>query len=345
VDPPVAGCERIKVGPEARSNGGSTDAWVDENGKVFVLVSREYLDHQVVLAAEVGGSVRAAIIAGDRFDIALTAELLQSINASRWSLSVYDVKRDAGDGFIAGTIETPAPTGLRHSKVSGSGSHVGSPGILFLENNANFQLLDFADPSTKLLDITTPAQNNGIPNSFAMWHGPSLYWFGNAGRRAIQRRWDADTGMVDFINYNDPDHGAGDMGTDGKDMVWIESHGPATKNALWTTADYWTSPYVKDKKDLKPRRLRSEVANVLFGVHVKVGCGRAALDTGVGMRVVEIATGNSWFFPNANKTGWGWVTPLVVTCDYIYARVGYSGPYVTVGRMPISSLGPPTPPD
>lgn len=346
VDPPVAGCERIAIDPLSKGYIGSTDASLDGAGNVLLLMSRDYVDHQLLFVADATGRVYSAAMAAQMKDYALAAELLQSIYAPRWILTVADISAKRSDGFVVGSTVAVAPTASWHRDFGASTSEIiGPPGIVHMENNANLQLLDFDDPYKKILDIITVAQSSGIPNSFLMWHGSSLYWFGNSGRLAIQRRWDADTGPVDFINYGDPNHGAGDLGTDGKDMVWVESHGPEIKNALWTTADYWTSPYVKDKKDLKPRRLRSEVPNVLFGIHTKVGCGRAALNNGAGLRVIDVESGNSWFLPNSSKTGWGWIEPLVLTCEYLYARVGFSGPNTSIGRFPFTSLGAPDPPD
>lgn len=346
VDPPIAGCERIALDPGSKGYYGSTDASLDGNGNVYVLVSRDLADRQTMLVADTNGKVYSAVMATDLKSYQISQALLQSINAPGWLVAVYDTLRKKTEGVLVGSTKAIGPSAARIGSGGSISAVIGPPGIVFMENNANLQLLDFNDPSKKLLDITTSAQNNNIPNSFAMWHGSSLFWFGNSGRTAIQRRWDVDTGPVDFINYNDPDHGAGDLGTDGKDMVWVESHGPKTANAFWSTADYWTSPYVKDKKDLKPRRLRSEIPNVLAGDHVKVGCGRAALYTGGGgLRIVNIADGSSWFIADSKKTGWGWIEPLVLTCDHLYSRVGYSGPSVTIGKLPFANLGPADPPD
>ncbi len=350
VDPPIAGCERIAVDPASKGYIGSTDASLDGNGDVHVLFSREYADRQLLLVASAKGEVYSALMVAQPKDYGVAAAPLQSIYAPRWLLDVVDMTTKKLDGFVGGTFGEVGPT-VTHTFVSNNspldrGLVVGLPGILLLENNASLKLLDFDDPSKALADVITPTQSNGISNSFVMFHGSSLFWFGNTGRLGIQRRWDSDTGPVDFINYNDPNHGAGDLGTDGKDMVWVESHGPQISNALWTTADYWTSPHVKDKKDLKPRRLRSEIPNVLGGKHVKVGCGRAALNTGGGgLRVVNVSDGSSWFLPDSKKTGWGWVEPLQLTCEYLYARVGYAGPTVTIARFPFATLGPADPPD
>ena len=345
VDPPLAGCERIAVDPTS-TGWTATDVSGDGNGGILVLTSREFTTYQVFLVADIAGKVYSAIMASDMGRYALTYELLQSINGARWLMNVVDMLGKRTDGFVGGTTADVSPRITWKQDVGENGEVIGPPGIMHMTNNAQLELLDFNDPSKKLVDIITPAQDNELLNSFPMFHGDSLFWFGNSGRMAAQRRWDADTGPVDFINYNDPDHGAGDLGTDGKDMVWIEAHGPALYNSFWTTADYWTSPYVKDRKDLNPRRLRSEIPNILAGDHVKVGCGRGSLNNGLGLRVVDLTTGGSWFLPSASKkTGWTWVQPLLLTCDYLYGRVSYRGQHITIARFPFTALGPATPPD
>ncbi|CAN5520493.1 hypothetical protein BH09MYX1_BH09MYX1_01160 [soil metagenome] len=223
------------------------------------------------------------------------------------------------------------------------GNSVGAPGLAFMSNNAEIDLLSADDPTKKLADIITPTRSGPFGNSFPEFFGDSLYWFGNANRRALQRRWDKDTGPVDFIDYKDDDHGAGNLGTDGVDMVWMESHGPATQSALWTSADYWTSPYAKNEADLKPRRLRSEIPNALAGEAIVVGCGRAAYFPATGFRIINLKDGTSWFFPQ-QFDGWNWLTALALTCDEVFIRTASAkGPTIT--RIPIANLGPASPAD
>ena len=346
VDPPLAGCERIAVDPTC-TGWTATDVSADANGNIFVLTGPIFTTYQTFLVADIGGKVYSAIMASDLTRFGLAQELLQSVYAPRWLLSVFDMPGSRVDGFVGGTIADIAPRIAWREDTGTSSEVIGPPGIMQMKNNAELELLDFNDPSKKLADIITASQDNGLSNSFTMFHGDSLFWFASSGRMAAQRRWDADTGPVDFINYTDPDHGAGDLGTDGKDMVWLESHGPASFDAEWATADYWTSPYVKDKKDLQPRRLRSEIPNMMDGDHMAVGCGRAAVTTGGPdrMRVLRLSDGASWTFPPSKKTGWDWVTPLLLTCDSLYARVAYLGQHVTIARFPFTSLGPAIPPD
>ncbi len=105
-----------------------------------------------------------------------------------------------------------------------------------------------------------------------------------------------------------------------------------------TTSDYWTSPYVTDPSQLKPRRLTSEVANAIGGPPVAVGCGMAANDNGHGLRIIRVSDGSSWFLPDVS--GWDWQRPLAMTCNEVFVRVAISGPIYTMARVAIATLGP-----
>ncbi len=174
-----------------------------------------------------------------------------------------------------------------------------------------------------------------------------VYWQGNTGRVNDVGRWTADAGATDFINYAfDPNHAAGDLGTDGVDMVWLEGHGGATDAGPYTTMDYWTSPYVTDASMLLPRRLRSETTTAMLGTPIAVGCGYAAYaPVGFvnGLRIIRLSDGWSWFVPNV--TGWYWVQALALTCTELFASVNISGPITTMARVALNQLGTGVPPD
>ena len=105
---------------------------------------------------------------------------------------------------------------------------------------------------------------------------------------------------------------------------------------------YWTSPYVTDPAKLQPRRLRSEIANTNVGTPIAVGCGYASF-AGIGLRIVRLSDGWSWYFPNA--AGWNWQQALALTCNEVFARIYIAGPITTLARVALNQLGPGTPPD
>lgn len=350
VSPPVSGCQRIANPPNISGRAGV----VAPNGAQVDLIVAEgytgYRDHNTILTADVTGNVHSALMStwvdmgafGEGYSVGLA--LVQSMALPFWIGLVQNLAWGGHtEGYVAGRTSSIAPDvaqrfwdGESHDFI------IGQPGILHYGGPRGLELLDF-DTGAFAVAVPNPAQSSGVGNTFAHFEGGDLFMFGSAGRLALQRRWRRDSGTVDFIGYYDPDHGAGDLGTDGVDMVWLESHGPKTQSAFWTTADYWTSPYANEKKDLVPRRLRSEIPNVLAGDVIKVGCGRAALVTAYGLRVVRLSDGWSWFLPTDGK-GWSWVTALGVTCTHVYVRVGYKAA-TWLARLPVASLGAGDPPD
>ncbi|CAN5685235.1 hypothetical protein BH09MYX1_BH09MYX1_61800 [soil metagenome] len=335
--PKVQGCRSIALDP-AGTGGSGLDVALDALGKPVLTFGQDYATHQIYRVAHADGAVHSSILASDVKNYSLLHAGIRSVAGAHWAFGVM-VSLKTANGVIVGSTNNPAPTAGRRWSTS-VGNSIGGPGLANMTSTAAIDLLSADDPSEKLGTIITPAQTGTIGNSGPVFFGSSLFWFGNANRRAIQRRWDDDTGPVEFIDYNDDDHGAGNLGTDGVDMVWIESHGPATKDAFWTTADYWTSPYAKNKADLKPRRLRSEIPNALVGDAVVVGCGRAAFFPSNGLRIINLKDGTSWFLPEP-ANGWNWSTALALTCDEVFVRTA-SAKGSTISRLPIANLGPAT---
>ncbi len=348
----VAGCRRIKIDwaplptkPTKEVFTGG-DAAIDAEGHVYILSNRDFADadgklgHRVTFVAEADGPVHSAILA-TRPDLLLTVGFLApSFSLPRWIAFVSEDLASGGGGYVAGTIDKPAPTVQHHFGYGVHSASVGPLGVLDVASNATLSLLDF-DTGAKLLDIQTPS----LPMSFEWMFGGDVYWFGNSGHVADVGRWTKSGGAVDFINYGfNPEHAAGDLGTDGTDMVWVEAHGgPDDAGFFWSTADYWTSPYADDKTKLQPRRLRSAPVGALSGDRIAVGCGYAASFSPGGVWVVRISDGQGWFL--ANNKGWDWQAPLAVTCSEVFVQVYVSGPISTVARVALDQLGPGVAPD
>lgn len=239
----------------------------------------------------------------------------------------------SSEGYIAGTVGKLAPTGHGRYLFGSPWYGVGDLGVL--QNNT---LLDFTTGS--------PIANikGTLPMSFDWMFHDHVFWQGNSGRANDIGRWDPDGGAIDFINYNfDPDHAAADFGTNGVDMVWLEGHGPPSDTSFWTTADWWTAPYVTDPSKIVPRRLRSESPGAILGSPIAVGCGFGAFDNPWGVRVVRLSDGWSWQL--ANTSGWGWQQALAFSCTELFLKVAVAGPIYTMARVSLASLGPGVPPD
>jgi hypothetical protein len=334
------------------------DVSTDDNGNAVLITSRDYgtgidtnpkdLMYKYSIVAGVDGPVYAAVLSTMPMAYATTSYLSPSFRAPRWILRVMVASGYTNGGYIAGTTASVEP--LSHLAFSDNRDHsaeIDSLGVLDISNNAVLTVRDFLSGS-KIADIATPS----LPMSFETTFHDVVFWQGDSFRTADIGRWDVDSGAVDFINYGfDPNHAAGCLGTDGKDMVWMEGHGAAPDGgAFWMTADYWTSPFTSSSAQLTPHRLRSASPNSVGNTTIAVGCGYAAtVDYGV-MKIVRISDGAAWLFPNAtNAYGWAWVDALAVNCTEAFFRIQYGAVTTsvvgTVARVDLSKLGTPVPAD
>ena len=343
----VAGCRRIQLDWSPLPSGAlgtDSDVAVDASGSPIVITSRSFAYGATVnLVAAADGPVYSAVMATQLNQFATAGFLPPAFAPPRWIIGVIENGSSKGGGYLAGTIVGVGPT--QQHRFPATADHeeaIGTLGVLDVASNSYATLLDFSTGS-KLLDINTPS----LSMSFEWMFQSTVFWQGNAGLVNDVGRWTPDGGAIDFINYGfDPTHVAGDLGTDGTDMVWLEGHGSQTDAGPYTTVDYWTSPFTLDPAQLTPRRLRSETTTAILGTPIAVGCGYAAyapVGNINGMRVVRISDGWSWYLPNA--TGWYWQQALTVRCNEVFARVNVAGPITTLARVALNQLGAGVPPD
>jgi hypothetical protein len=344
----VGGCRRINLdwAPLPWQPGTDADAALDANGNVILLTSRPYgdatgaIDHEFTIVAGPDGPVYAALLATQPKAYRPYVFVPPTFAPPRWIFLVLENDSFNTSGYIAGTLGSLRPTA--HGHFPGYETVVvGDLGVLGVGSNALVTLFDF-DSGAKVLDIKTPS----LSMSYEWMFRSNIFWQGNSGYVDDVGRWDIEAGAVDFINYGfDPNHGAMALGTDGTDMVWLEVHGmnPDAGPYVPATTDHWTSPYVTRSQDLQPRRLRSEPPPASVGNPIAVGCGRAAYATLVGLRILRLSDGWSWFVPDTN--GWTWQQVLAMTCTELFARVTFTGPVTTIARVSFDQLGPGIPPD
>jgi hypothetical protein len=155
--------------------------------------------------------------------------------------------------------------------------------------------------------------------------------------------WDANNGFRPFIRWNgDTSRGAGNLGTDGVDLVWSYGEGKGPGEEPYPIRSVMTAPYTTDPDAVVPRRLRSQLANDIALDSWKVGCGRAVHFGALGLQVVRLSDGWSWEIPYAPNRGIH--TPIGITCDEVFA-LGSVGDHSTIARVRLDSLGPGTAPD
>ena len=168
---------------------------------------------------------------------------------------------------------------------------------------------------------------------------------GNLYRSGINV-WDPDHGFRPFIRYlGDWTRGAGNLGTDGVDLVWSYGEGKEPGGTLlsYPIRSVMTSPFTTDPASVVPRRLRSEPPLNLAQHRWRVGCGYAAHEgTASSLFVVRLSDGWSWTIPGA--AGRTFYKAIGVTCEEVFA-LGSMGEHANIARFRLDSLGPGSPPD
>jgi hypothetical protein len=102
----------------------------------------------------------------------------------------------------------------------------------------------------------------------------------------------------------------GQLGTDGRDLVWLEVDGVVRPPAA-VAARIMTAPIVAEPSALRPRRVRSELgpASGFYFTYAPfiVGCGYAARSNDQAIRIVRLSDGWSWLLPLKTYAGWDWL--------------------------------------
>jgi len=168
--------------------------------------------------------------------------------------------------------------------------------------------------------------------------------------------WSSKTGLVPILRkFGDTTQGSGAVGSDGKDLVWIQgAEKPANIEAPYTKIDVMAAPFSFSVAQVAAgaRRLKSAREATLTRPFV-VGCGHAARNTFshtppkfTGVEVVRLSDGASWLLIDDVDGGKGrWGQPLFLTCDELFVGVSTPEPYYGLARVRLDTLGPPTPSD
>ena len=346
--PPGASCKALKVtwDPPPDMPGADGDGYVDQSsGKVYMMTSR-LIDkkHSMIVLAEADGPVLSALFEGGDKCLAGTSTL-QSFGAGNWAFEVFNRQsKQEAMGFIAGRADSMIPqiTGRIDGGYPSIGA--GGAGALHIDDLDRFWLYDLAVADAGPTMIASAAQDQQL-QAIVNFFQDDIAWIAEGSVSMKVRLYHAGK-TVNFIDYSgiDPEHGAGCLGGDGKDMVWVEGFG--LENAgRYKKADYFTSPYTTDPSKLQPRRLRSDTYRVLDTVTTVVGCGYAARTESRSLRILRLSDGVSWVLPfSALDAGFEnaieWQRPFAVTCSEVFIRTER-----VPMRIEIGSLGPGIPPD
>jgi len=348
--PGGAKCRSVKItwNPPVDLNGAGGRGFFDKaSGKVIMMSSRVFdKTHVLAFLAEADGPVLAALLETAPYSRCLAGPGgRQSVGGANWALEVSDPISFESKGLLVGRVgESPSAT--MFFPFSG-GQHditVGQAGVLDADPLDRFWLYDPSSKNPGPTMIASAAQDKllqTVPNFFE----DAIAWVAESSAVMKVRMYHAGQ-TYDFLDYSklDVEHGAGALGGDGTDLVWIEGF-THVNAALFQKADYYTSPYTTDPTKLQPRRLRSTSYRMLDSATTIVGCGYAVHSEARSLRILRIADGVSWLIPstapNVNPPDTvEWQAAFAVTCSEVFVRTER-----LPVRIDIASLGPGIPPD
>jgi len=158
---------------------------------------------------------------------------------------------------------------------------------------------------------------------------------------------DDANGVRPLLRYfGDTWQAAGNLGSDGKDMVWTYGWGKEPGDQAYPSRDIMTAPYTTDATAINATRLRSDPNPGLGTSQFAVGHGFAG-HSGAGagtVIIVRLADGVSWTLSApATPSKWKWLDVIGFTEDEVFLHV--SKPAWTIARVKLASLGSGTPPD
>jgi hypothetical protein len=323
-------------------------SWVQPNDAgVTVMVSRNTAEGFYRVFADVDGPARVALLETQPKTCVIG---FQDLRDGKYVVRVLQFESGAGGGAIAGDLRELRPSVTSHTADSIYESNaVGLPGVL-RETTAEFDLYPWgaADGGK----IWSSKEDNGLQQTFPFFQGNALFWASGNLHIAKQKVWTDAGGVQDFISFgSDTTRGAGDLGTDGVDLVWAQGSNRTDPNGGFPTEAVMTAPYGVDPTTLVSRRVRSSASQALAGSPFTVGCGYAARWGGTPggtvndseIVLVRLSDGRAWRFPSS-VGAWRWVRPVAITCSEFFVAVRSSG-QDSFARVRLDSLGPGSPAD
>ncbi len=322
-------------------------------------IARALPESAYYLVADVDGIVHSAILAIDESKCRLYPS---DLHDGRVVYQVYESDAAGrigpyGGGALVAAVDDLEPRSyVRFADNIARQYFVGAPGVLEVQGSAStFILRDWWDASRIIMRWSSAGDRGlqGVPSTFT---GGALLWEAVGEVGAKLKVWTADAGTRDLLSFGaDTSQGAGDLGTDGVSLVWLQGSGRTAPHGPYPTASFMVSPFTVNSAGLRPHRLRSEpggndAGNALGASKIQVGCGYAARLNPSGVRVLRLTDGVSWVLPGTSAS-WGWGEPLAVTCSHYYGqalKVGEGaspGWTSTIARLRLDSLGPGEPAD
>lgn len=293
------------------------------------------------LVAEADGPIRTAIL--DMNESPCHAAI-SSVFGGRYTVQIIENSSENGGGAFGSGVDDLAPKVALHlDPVVPHSVYAGPFSILDLNKGFRIEQYAWMDGSS-LPELWSPAKDNGLQQGPFTYASDALFWAADNGTYAKVNVYTSAAGVRPFLSAGlVVDHGLSDLGTDERDLVWIEARGRVDSSKPYDTYDIMTSSYVSDPAKLAPRRIRSGDGPGLGIEPFVVGCGYAARSNGLITRLVRLSDGRSWVLSAGAQ--WSWSSPLALTCTELFIRVGVGKPETSYARVRIDSLGPGLPAD
>jgi len=294
--------------------------------------------------ADADGPVHTAYLLTDPKSCLLATP---SHEEARYTLRIFEHSSSSGGGFVAGdwALGSLGPRIAVHLSASSSHTPYASPfAILDLTSGFTFDQYSWANGS-RLPSLWSAAQDSGLQQGIPVFANGAAFWPSSTLRYHKVKVYTSSTGVRDLLSAGMvTTRGYGDLGTDGKDMVWIDAQGRTTDTGPFDTYTITTAPFAADPTQVVPRRLRTEEGPDFDVTHFYVGGGYAARSNGLHIRVVRLVDGQSWVLANDLAAPWGWNYPIAVTATELFAMVNIVG-VARLARVRLDSLGPGIAPD
>lgn len=331
----------------------AASAFVEASGEVVLAFSRingssEPPNFAMPIVAEADGAVRAAAL--DPRQVLTTYAWFQStalrgLGEGRGLLQLYPIDYTAPEALVGFVGPEPRPF-VEHGFSDIVGRGFGASTDIWGTWDSNRILI--ARWGEEPQEVWGPAQSGYQQTRFVPFADFGTWHEGDATHANIIA-WTPEDGAYPFISYGDDDtRGAEALGTDGVDLVWIQSEG-RLPNGDYAQRDIMTSPFTTEPAALDPRRLRSYPSTYTGIRAFVVGCGYAAYSYEPGkVLVVRTSDGYWWELPSSGCTGPNFTgdfcfeDPYVLTCDELFLRGGMP---MNIARVELDALGAPNAPD
>ncbi|MBL8739723.1 MAG: hypothetical protein JNK04_01480 [Myxococcales bacterium] len=345
------GCQQMRIDwpHDSIPMGVVASAFVEFSGAVVLSFSRlnrssELPNFIMPIVAEADGVVRAALLDTRKSPTTyawILSTALRGLGEKRALVQIASIDDDQDEAMV-GIIGTASRPMLEHGFTTPGGHGFATSSDIWGTWDSNRILIAKwgEDPE----EVWGPAQS-GYQQTRLMPFGEFATWHEGDAEHSNLIAWNPEDGAYPFISFgNDDTQGAEAIGTDGVDMVWIQSSG-RLPNGDYAVRDVMTSPFTTDPQALDPRRLRSYPDTYTNNRPTAVGCGYAAFSYTPGkVMVIRVADGYSWQIGN-NACSLGdfcFEEPYAITCDEIFLQGGVG---MNIARVEIAALGDPSPPD